>query len=134
MAISSAQKKAVAKYNAANYDRVELRLPKGRKAEVEARARETGETINGYVNALIRDDMGIPSDEWGKESNMKTLSQLRRILDAHGYKLQKKHKGQDSWMIVDYQINGVVAGAGGSEYAPGLSTQEVQEWIADQDW
>ena len=31
MAISEAQRRAVAKYNAANYERVELRLKKGKK-------------------------------------------------------------------------------------------------------
>ena len=31
LAISDAQRRAVAKYNAANYDRVELRLEKGKK-------------------------------------------------------------------------------------------------------
>lgn len=131
MAISPAQRKAVAKYNAANYDRVELRLPKGRKAEVEAHARNIGETINGYINALICTDMEISTEEWGKESNMKTLSQLRRALDAHGYKLVKKQKGEDSWMIVDYRTNGVVAGGG--ESVNGLTTEEVQEWVNSQE-
>ena len=132
MAISPAQRKAVAKYNAANYDRVELRLPKGRKAEVEAHARNMGETINGYVNSLISNDMGIPTEEWGKESNMKTLSQLRRILDTHDHKLVKKDKGQDSWMIIDARLNGVVAGGG--ESVLGLTTEEVQEWVNAQGW
>ena len=58
MAISKAQRKAVAKYNAANYDRVELRLPKGRKAVVEARAKALGGSINSYINGLIEADIG----------------------------------------------------------------------------
>ncbi len=64
MAISEAQRRAVAKYNAANYDRIEVKVPKGRKQAVEAHARERGESVNGLVNALIRADMGLSEDEW----------------------------------------------------------------------
>ena len=64
MAIAPAQRRAVAKYNAANYDRVELRLPKGRKAEVDAHAHGLGQSLNGYINALIRADMGYTDSTW----------------------------------------------------------------------
>ena len=64
MAITEAQKRAVAKYNAANYDRIEIKVPKGRKQAVEAHARARGESVNGLVNALLRGDMGLSEDEW----------------------------------------------------------------------
>lgn len=64
MAITEAQKRAVAKYNAANYDRIEIKVPKGRKSAVEAHAKAKGESINGLVNALLRADMGMSEDEW----------------------------------------------------------------------
>ena len=64
MAISEAQKRAVAKYNAANYDRIEVKVPKGRKAAIDAHAKAKGESVNGLVNALLRADMGISEDEW----------------------------------------------------------------------
>lgn len=64
MAYSEAQKRATMKYNAAAYDRIELRVPKGRKADIEAHAKGKGESINGLVNALIRDDMGLSDAEW----------------------------------------------------------------------
>ena len=53
MAISDAQKRAVAKYNAANYDRVELRLDKGQKDVVKAHAEARGESLNAFVNRAI---------------------------------------------------------------------------------
>ena len=62
MAIKSdAQRRAVAKYNAANYDRVELRVEKGTKDSIKAHAEARGETLNGFINraiaeALERDD------------------------------------------------------------------------------
>lgn len=53
MAISEAQRRAVAKYNAANYERVELRLKKGKKDTVKAHADSYGESLNEFVNRAI---------------------------------------------------------------------------------
>lgn len=55
MAISDAQKKAVAKYNAANYDRIELRVDKGKKEAIKEHADSTGETLNGFINRAIKE-------------------------------------------------------------------------------
>lgn len=49
MATKEARARATAKYEAANYDKVLLRMPKGRKADIEA----TGETVNGFINKAI---------------------------------------------------------------------------------
>ena len=54
---SEAQKKAVAKYNAANYDRVELRVEKGKKDEIKAFAESQGESLNGFINRAIDEAM-----------------------------------------------------------------------------
>lgn len=64
MTASKAQIKATNKYNAANYDNLRIVIPKGRKQAVEAHAKKQGESVNGYVNGLIRDDMGLTEDEW----------------------------------------------------------------------
>ena len=57
MAISEAQRKAVAKYNAANYERIELRVPKGKKAEIQEYAQTHGESLNAFVNRAIDEAM-----------------------------------------------------------------------------
>ena len=57
MAISDSQKRAVAKYNAANYDRVELRLEKGRKEVTKAHAEAQGESLNAFINRAISETM-----------------------------------------------------------------------------
>lgn len=64
MTITPAQRRAVAKYNAANYDRIEVKVPKGRKQVVEVHARERGESINGLINRLLQAELGISDDEW----------------------------------------------------------------------
>lgn len=54
------------RWNRNNYDSVLIRLPKGRKAAVEAHAQSKGESINGLINALLRADMGLSEAEWKK--------------------------------------------------------------------
>lgn len=58
MAVSKAQQKAVNKYMAANYDRINLTVPKGRKDEIQAFAAQTGESVNGFINRAIGEAMG----------------------------------------------------------------------------
>ena len=58
MAVSKAQQKAVNKYMAANYDRINLTVPKGRKEEIQAFATQTGESVNGFINRAIGEAMG----------------------------------------------------------------------------
>lgn len=64
MAYTKATMRAVDKYVKNNYDRIEIKVPKGRKQAVEAHAKDKGESVNGLVNALLRADMGLSEDEW----------------------------------------------------------------------
>ena len=67
LAISEAQRRAVAKYNAANYERVELRLKRGKRDTVKAHAESYGESLNEFVNRAI--DCQMERDrEGGTES------------------------------------------------------------------
>ena len=50
---SEAQKKAVAKYNAANYEQIQLRVEKGKKETIKAFAESRGESLNGFINRAI---------------------------------------------------------------------------------
>lgn len=52
------------RYNAKAYDRINVAIPKGRKADVEAHAKSKGESVNGLVNALLRADMGLTDAQW----------------------------------------------------------------------
>lgn len=54
------------KYNEKAYDRLAITIPKGRKDGVEAFAKEKGESINGLVNCLLREAMGMSEEDWKK--------------------------------------------------------------------
>ena len=58
MAQSKAHIKASNKYNAKAYDRASLMLLKGQKQQVTEYAKSKGLSLNGYINALIAQDMG----------------------------------------------------------------------------
>ena len=57
VAVSKAQQKAVHKYVKANYDRMELTVPKGQKEAIKAHAEARGESVNGFVNRAIAETM-----------------------------------------------------------------------------
>jgi len=50
---SDAQMRATAKWEEINYDKFLIRAPKGTKERISA----TGESINGFVNRLIRAEL-----------------------------------------------------------------------------
>ena len=62
MAISKAQQEAVARYNAKSYDRIELKVKKGRKDIVKAHAESKGESLNGFINRAIDETIQRDSD------------------------------------------------------------------------
>jgi len=64
MTYSKASMRAVDKYVKNNYDSFLVRVPKGRKAALEAHAKSRGTSVNGLVNALLRAEMGLSEDEW----------------------------------------------------------------------
>ena len=51
-------------YIARTYDRINLTVPKGRQADIKVRAEANGDSVNGYINGLIRADMGLSEEEW----------------------------------------------------------------------
>lgn len=57
MTVSKAQQAAVKKYMKANYDEIKIRVPKGRKAEIQAYAEAHDESLNGFINRLILKEM-----------------------------------------------------------------------------
>lgn len=52
------------RYAAKAYDQLRIVVPKGRKSAIEAHAESRGQSVNGLVNMLLREDMGISEAEW----------------------------------------------------------------------
>ena len=57
MPVSKAQQRAVNKYMAANYDRINLTVPKGQKNTIKAHAQAQGESLNAFINRAITETM-----------------------------------------------------------------------------
>lgn len=53
--VSKAQQRAVNKYVKANYDRINLTVPKGRKDELKAHAATQNESVNAFINRAIEE-------------------------------------------------------------------------------
>lgn len=52
------------RYNAKAYDQLPIRVPKGRKGDIEAYAKAHGESVNGLVNSFLRNALGMSENEW----------------------------------------------------------------------
>lgn len=57
LAISEARQRANAKYNKKAYDRLEMKVSKGRKAEILSHAEEQGESLNKFLNRAVENQI-----------------------------------------------------------------------------
>lgn len=57
MTVSKAQMDATARYEAKAYDKVLVRMPKGKKAEIEQAIEGTGGSVNGFINEAIEEKL-----------------------------------------------------------------------------
>lgn len=66
--LSPARKRANKKWNDANlaikYDRISLVIPKGRKETIAALAKDSGQSVNGFINSLLQDAAGLTAEDW----------------------------------------------------------------------
>ena len=61
MPVSKAQQASVNKYVRANYDRVNITMPKGKKETIREHAKATRESVNAYINRAI--DQAMERDD-----------------------------------------------------------------------
>lgn len=57
MPVSKAQQASVNKYVKANYDRINVTVPKGSRDIIKAHAETHGESVNGFINRAIEEAM-----------------------------------------------------------------------------
>lgn len=67
MPASKAQQRAVNKYMSANYDRINLTVPKGKKDLIKSHSEARGESVNAFINRAIDEAMerDTPSEATG---------------------------------------------------------------------
>lgn len=87
MPVSKAQQKAVNKYMAANYDRINLTVPKGKKETIQSHAEAQGQSVNGFINRAIdhemeRDSAGGPQEAAGAGGVSVSLTAVRAAQEA----------------------------------------------------
>lgn len=68
MPVSKSQQKAVHKYVKANYDRMELTVPKGKKDIIKTHAEAQGESVNGFINRAIDRQISQDRDKCPSEA------------------------------------------------------------------
>ena len=54
------------RYNAKVYDEMKIRVPKGRKAMIEAYTKENNGSVNGLINTLLRGIFNMSEEDWKK--------------------------------------------------------------------
>ena len=52
----------------ANYDEIKVRVPKGRKAEIEAQVLAEGGSVNGLINRLLREYLQKSEEAWNEKA------------------------------------------------------------------
>ena len=90
--MGTARTKANNRWNAKAYDRVNLTMPQGRKAEIKAHAETRGESTNGFINRSIsetieRDISGsapVSSAPIGDMLCAKALKAIHKIVRTTG--------------------------------------------------
>lgn len=60
--------KEYAKKYMGKFDEIKVRIPKGRKADIEAHAQSKGQSINGLIVSLLQAEMNMTEDEWKRVS------------------------------------------------------------------
>ena len=77
MALTDARKRANAKYNLKAYDRVELKVKKGKKEIIKQYAEEHGESLNAFINRAISEAMGeIPRAEATEKTQVRKKKEM----------------------------------------------------------
>ena len=63
MTVSKAQIKATSRYESKAYDKVLLRLEKGKRDKIKAHAEKKGMSLNAYIVSLIDEAMQRDNEE-----------------------------------------------------------------------
>ena len=108
MPVTEAQKRATAKYEKENYDKILIRFPKGTKDRIK----EHGESVNGYIISLVLADLERRDGKPGTNSNGSAESEdifykygKKYVLSGLGQKeLAEKYGEETAKKVIDYAV------------------------------
>ena len=135
MPASKAQQRAVSKYMKENYDVYQIRMPKGRKAEIQAHAEARGESVNAFIGRAISETMSrdkrpqeaptVQDTTQAKERTegvpLHTLEQrIRKKLYKYGATIRKNRKSGGYTVVYEDTTLDFPDYAALLEYAQGL--------------
>ena len=135
MPVSKAQQRAVDRYVKENYDRIEIKAPKGRKAEIQAHAEAHGESVNAFIGRAIAEAMerdkrpqeapavqeATQAQERTEGVPLHTLEQrIRKKLYKHGGTIRKNRKSGGYTVVYEDSTLDFPDYAALLEYAQGL--------------
>ena len=86
--ISKAQRQCVSRYEAANYDKILVRLPKGQRETVKAQADAAGKSLNAYLIGLIEGETPEPAPTVPQYITPEALEQATQAAQEAGEELQ----------------------------------------------
>lgn len=89
--ISKAQRQCVSRYEAANYDKILVRLPKGQRETVKAQADAAGKSLNAYLIGLIEGDDPAPAPQAPQFITPEALDKATEAAQAAG-------EDMDAWI------------------------------------
>ena len=65
MSVSKARQRATAKYVKNHYDRIEIKVPKGKKEKIIAYAKKQDGSVNKFLNRIVDEAMeGDKQKDW----------------------------------------------------------------------
>lgn len=87
MAVSKAQQRATAKYVKANYDRMEIVVPKGTREIIKSHATAHGESVGAFIKRAVdsqmdRDTSTSPTEAAGAPAGAGVVSLLSDTIQA----------------------------------------------------
>ena len=65
------------RWNAKNYFKINITIPKGNKELVARFAESQGLSVNGLLNQLIRKELGVTTCEWGMDPAQNTNQMMK---------------------------------------------------------
>ncbi len=141
MPASKAQQRATNKYIKANYDRMEIVVPKGRKAEIKAHATDNSESVNGFVNRAISETMERDTSQQPTGAPVRATNPLASIITPDALKaaqMTAQENGEDvpSFMArsVDMEVRrDKAAWSRGVNPATGEKLQQRKEGGTDHE-